>query len=41
MASTQQIEEVFGWNKSIGGLRQVKQRGLAWMDALFQFGMLS
>jgi transposase len=35
------IEEVFGWNKSIGLLRQVKQRGLARVDALFQFGMLS
>ena len=35
------IEEVFGWNKSIGTLRQVKQRGLAHVDALFQFGMLS
>ena len=35
------IEEVFGWNKSIGTLRQVKQRGLARVDALFQFGMLS
>ncbi len=35
------IEETFGWNKSIGLLRQVKQRGLARVDALFQFGMLS
>ncbi|OGI45648.1 MAG: transposase [Candidatus Muproteobacteria bacterium RBG_16_65_34] len=35
------IEEAFGWNKSIGTLRQVKQRGLARVDALFQFGMLS
>ena len=35
------IEETFGWNKSIGSLRQVKQRGLARVDALFQFGMLS
>jgi transposase len=35
------IEETFGWNKSIGTLRQVKQRGLARVDALFQFGMLS
>jgi transposase len=35
------IEEVFGWNKSVGCLRQVKQRGLARVDALVQFGMLS
>jgi len=35
------IEEVFGWNKSVGSLRQVKQRGLARVDALFQFGMMS
>lgn len=35
------IEEVFGWNKSIGLIRQVKQRGLARVDALYQFGMMS
>ena len=35
------IEEVFGWNKSTGTLRQVKQCGLAHVDVLFQFGMLS
>lgn len=34
------IEEPFGWNKLIGQLRQVKQRGIAKVDALFQFGMM-
>jgi transposase len=35
------IEEPFGWIKLIGNLRQVKQRGLPRVNALFQFGMLA
>jgi transposase len=35
------IEEPFGWVKLIGNLRQVKQRGLPNVNALFQFGMLT
>jgi len=34
------VEEPFGWNKLIGQLRQVKQRGVAKVDAMFQFGMM-
>jgi transposase len=33
------IETHFGWIKSAAGMRQVKQRGLARVDALFQFAM--
>lgn len=33
------IETHFGWIKTTGGLRQVKQRGLTRVDALFQFAM--
>nr|WP_281168219.1 IS5 family transposase [Arenimonas composti] len=33
------IETHFGWIKSAAGLRQVKQRGLVRVDALFQFAM--
>lgn len=33
------IETHFGWIKSTAGLRQVKQRGLVRVDALFQFAM--
>lgn len=33
------IETHFGWVKSAAGLRQVKQRGLARVEALFQFAM--
>src|SRR5215218_825301 len=31
------IERVFGWLKTIAGLRKVKLRGLATVDALFVF----
>ncbi len=34
------IEEPFGWGKCIGPLRQVKQRGLPRVNALFPFAML-
>ena len=34
------VEEPFGWTKSTGPLRQVKQRGLPRVNALFQFAML-
>ncbi len=33
------IEEIFGWGKSIGGLAQVKLRGLAKVEAVFTFGL--
>ncbi|MDQ3038657.1 MAG: IS5 family transposase [Pseudomonadota bacterium] len=33
------IETHFGWIKAAAGLRQVRQRGLARVDALFQFAM--
>ncbi len=33
------IETHFGWIKATAGMRQVKQRGLARVDALFQFAM--
>ena len=29
------IEEIFGWGKTTGGLRQVKVRGLAKVSAVF------
>jgi len=35
------VEEPFGWNKLIGHLRQVKQRGIEKVDGIFQFGMLA
>ena len=33
------IEEIFGWGKTIGGLGQVKMRGLAKVQAMFVFAM--
>jgi transposase len=33
------VEEIFGWDKSIGGLAQVKLRGLAKVTALFTFAL--
>jgi transposase len=33
------IEEIFGWDKTIGGLAQVKLRGLAKVKALFTLGL--
>jgi transposase len=33
------IEEIFGWTKSIGGLAQVKLRGLAKVRAVFAFAL--
>jgi IS5 family transposase len=33
------VEEIFGWDKSIGGLAQVKLRGLAKVNALFTFAL--
>ncbi len=33
------IEEVFGWTKTIGGLAEVKVRGLSKVDAMFVFGL--
>jgi transposase len=33
------IEEIFGWTKIIGGLAQMKMRGLAKVAAVFTFGL--
>ena len=33
------IEESFGWTKTVGGLAQVKVRGLAKVRAVFVFGV--
>lgn len=33
------VEEIFGWSKSIGGLTQVKLKGLAKVKALFTFAL--
>jgi Transposase DDE domain len=33
------VEEIFGWDNSIGGLAQVKLRGLAKVKALFTFAL--
>jgi len=33
------IEEIFGWSKAIGGLAQVKVRGLCKVNAVFIFGL--
>ena len=33
------IEEIFGWTKTIGGLAQMKMRGLAKVAAVFTFGL--
>ena len=33
------IEEIFGWTKVIGGLAQLKMRGLAKVTAAFTFGL--
>jgi len=33
------VEEIFGWDKSVGGLAQVKLRGLAKVKALFTFAL--
>ncbi len=33
------IEEIFGWTKTIGGLAQLKMRGLAKAKAAFTFGL--
>ena len=35
------IEEIFGWIKPIGGLAQVKVRGLAKVQAVFVFAILA
>jgi hypothetical protein len=35
------VEEIFGWDKSIGGLAQVKLRGLAKVQALFAFALVA
>ena len=34
------MEEPFGWGKVIGQIRQVKQRGKAQVNALFQVTMM-
>ena len=38
-SSRKRIEEGFGWTKTVGGLAQVKVRGLAKVRAAFVFAM--
>ena len=33
------VEEIFGWEKVVGGIRKVKVRGLARVDAVFTFSL--
>ena len=39
MVCRKRIEEIFGWTKVIGGLAQLRVRGLAKVKAAFTFGM--
>ena len=41
MRCRKRIEEVFGWCKPIGGLAQLKVRGLPKVQAAFDFGMVA
>ena len=41
MRCRKRIEEVFGWGKIIGGLAQLKVRGLDKVKAVFTFGMVA
>jgi hypothetical protein len=33
------VEEIFGWEKVVGGIRKVKVRGLARVDVVFTFAL--
>ena len=39
--SRKRIEEIFGWIKPMGGVAQVKVRGLAKVQAVFIFAILA
>ncbi len=41
MVCRKHIEETFGWTKVIGGLAQLKVRGLHKVKAVFSFGLLA
>jgi hypothetical protein len=41
MVRRKRIEEIFGWSKIIGGLAQLKLRGLDKVKAVFTFGMVA
>lgn len=35
------VEEIFGWTKTIGGMRQVKLRGLQKVESIFTFALVA
>jgi transposase len=41
MVCRKRIEEIFGWSKIVGGLAQLKVRGLAKVQAVFTFGLIA
>jgi hypothetical protein len=41
MRCRKRIEEIFGWGKIIGGLAQLKVRGLDKVKAVFTFGLVA
>ena len=41
MMRRKRIEEIFGWGKIIGGLAQLKVRGLNKVKAVFTFGLVA
>jgi transposase len=41
MVCRKRIEEIFGWTKVIGGLSQLKVRGLDKVKAVFSFGLIA
>jgi IS5 family transposase len=41
MVCRKRIEEIFGWTKVIGGLAQLKVRGLDKVKAVFSFGLVA
>jgi hypothetical protein len=41
MVCRKRIEEIFGWSKTVGGLAQLKLRGLAKVQAVFTFGLIA
>jgi len=41
MVCRKRIEEIFGWGKTVGGLAQLKVRGLAKAQAAFTFGLIA
>lgn len=41
MVCRKRIEEIFGWSKVVGGLAQLKVRGLGKVKAVFTFGLVA